>query len=114
MPAPTKTDLVAWQQSHPWGEDVQVEQDLLLSRMLVAIYQDGDLCNDVVFRGGTALHKLHLPQAMRYSEDIDLVADASVNWRMLLSQLKKVLRAPLRPTLARPPSRMSSPGSSLA
>ena len=93
MPAPKKTDLVAWQESHPWEEDVLVEQDLLLSRMLVAIYQDNDLFEGVLFRGGTALHKLHLPQAMRYSEDIDLVVDTSADLNKVLSRLKEALQA---------------------
>ena len=88
MPAPKKTDLVAWQETYPWGEDVQVEQDLLLSRMLVAIYRENDLFEGVLFRGGTALHKLHLPQAMRYSEDIDLVVDTAADWNKVLSLLK--------------------------
>ena len=91
--APKKTDLEAWQTTHPWEEDILVEQDLLLTRMLVAIYQDNDLFEGVLFRGGTALHKLHFPQAMRYSEDIDLVVDTSGDINKVLSHLKEALRA---------------------
>lgn len=61
--------LPAW----TWATDIQVEQDLLLSRILVEMFQDGDLAEHLAFRGGTALHKLFLAPAARYSEDIDLV-----------------------------------------
>jgi predicted nucleotidyltransferase component of viral defense system len=50
-----------------------VEQDLALSRALVEIYSDPAVCTNLAFRGGTALHKLYLSPASRYSEDIDLV-----------------------------------------
>jgi len=50
-----------------------VEQDLALSRALVEIYSDPILSSRLAFRGGTALHKLYLGPALRYSEDIDLV-----------------------------------------
>ena len=91
--APKDTDLLAWQTTHPWEGELLVEQDLLLTRMLVAIYQDNDVFEGVLFRGGTALHKLHFPQAMRYSEDIDLVVDTSCDINKVISHLKEALRA---------------------
>ena len=53
--------------------DAQVEQDLAVGRALVDLYLDELLAREVAFRGGTALHKLHLDPPSRYSEDIDLV-----------------------------------------
>jgi len=50
-----------------------IEQDLIISRTLVEIFSDEFLYNNLAFRGGTALHKLYLNPAPRYSEDIDLV-----------------------------------------
>jgi predicted nucleotidyltransferase component of viral defense system len=50
-----------------------VEQDLVLSRALVEIFRVPELAGALAFRGGTALHKLHLAPGARYSEDIDLV-----------------------------------------
>jgi predicted nucleotidyltransferase component of viral defense system len=50
-----------------------VEQDLIISRVLVEIFQDEYLASNLAFRGGTALHKLFLAPPARYSEDIDLV-----------------------------------------
>jgi hypothetical protein len=40
---------------------------------MVAIFSDPFLSSQVAMRGGTALHKIHLGPATRYSEDIDLV-----------------------------------------
>lgn len=50
----------------------QVEQELIICRALVDMYSHQPLAESLVFRGGTALFKLHLSPA-RYSEDIDLV-----------------------------------------
>lgn len=65
--------LVAWRATVPWPDDAQVEQDLVISRALVEIFQNPFLKAELAFRGGTALHKLFITPAGRYSEDIDLV-----------------------------------------
>jgi predicted nucleotidyltransferase component of viral defense system len=65
--------IIAWGIKHPWTTKEQIEQDLLLSRALCAIYNDDFLANELVFRGGTALHKLLLQNPYRYSEDLDFV-----------------------------------------
>lgn len=65
--------ITEWRRKAPWPTDAQVEQDLVLSRTLVEIFQDPLLGTALAFRGGTALHKLFLPSPARYSEDIDLV-----------------------------------------
>ena len=61
-----------WRQRAPWTEDAQVEQDLIISRALIEIFSHPVLSEELAFRGGTALFKLHLTP-LRYSEDIDLV-----------------------------------------
>jgi len=68
-----KADIVAWRQVAPWISDAQIEQDLIISRALVSMFQDAVLSEHLAFRGGTALHKLYFKNARRYSEDIDLV-----------------------------------------
>jgi len=68
-----KPHIAKWQQHAPWIEFSQVEQDLIISRALVEIFSDEFLRENLAFRGGTALHKLYLNPAARYSEDIDLV-----------------------------------------
>lgn len=68
-----RAHITAWRWNAPWSTDAQVDQDLVLSRVLVEVYSDPFLSSFLAFRGGTALHKLYLSPASRYSEDIDLV-----------------------------------------
>lgn len=65
--------ITEWRAEAPWIEDAQVEQDLVISRALVDMFSHPVLQEALAFRGGTALYKLHLRSAARYSEDIDLV-----------------------------------------
>ncbi|PXX30406.1 nucleotidyl transferase AbiEii/AbiGii toxin family protein [Arenibacter sp. ARW7G5Y1] len=65
--------IAEWQEHAPWKSFSQVEQDLVISRTLVELFSDDFLRENLAFRGGTALHKLYLHPAPRYSEDIDLV-----------------------------------------
>lgn len=67
--------ITAWRKKAPWQEDFQVEQDMVIERALIEIYNEPFLKERLAFRGGTALHKLYLSPAARYSEDIDLVCD---------------------------------------
>jgi predicted nucleotidyltransferase component of viral defense system len=69
----TRQDILAHQAVVPWSTQHQVEQDLLLCRAMVALFDDAFLSGQIAMRGGTLLHKVHLAPASRYSEDIDLV-----------------------------------------
>ena len=68
-----RAHIIAWRNQAPWPRDEQVEQDLILSRALVEIFAHPLLSKKLAFRGGTALQKLYMRPAARYSEDIDLV-----------------------------------------
>ena len=68
-----RASITGWSKQVPWNNNAQVEQDLIISRVLVAIFSDEFLSSQLAFRGGTALHKLYLSPQPRYSEDIDLV-----------------------------------------
>lgn len=65
--------LTEWRVGAPWPTAAQVEQDLILSRLIVEIADHELLSRELAFRGGTCLHKLQLPAAYRYSEDLDYV-----------------------------------------
>lgn len=89
--------ITEWRAQAPWVQDFQVEQDLVISRALVAIFSQPLLHEALAFRGGTALYKLHLKPAARYSEDIDLVqtkAEAA-------GPMMKALRGALDPWLGK-------------
>ena len=72
----TRQDILAHQAVVPWAAQYQVEQDLLLCRAMVALFDDKFLSSQIAMRGGTLLHKVHLAPPARYSEDIDLVVVA--------------------------------------
>lgn len=95
-------EIVAWRDHAPWPTDVQVEQDLLLSKAMAAIFSDDFLRSQVAMRGGTVLHKVHLAPAARYSEDIDLV---QVGTRPIRHVEKGLVRV-LQPVLGNPRSSM--------
>lgn len=82
--------ITEWQQHAPWQFSEQVEQDLIISRALVKIYQDEFLASRLAFRGGTALYKLFMGQASRYSEDIDLVQIESGPVKEIIRRLQTV------------------------
>lgn len=65
--------IIEWRREAPWPTNSQVEQDLVISRALVDLYSCPELAEKLAFRGGTALYKIYLTPAARYSEDIDLV-----------------------------------------
>lgn len=66
-------DILAWRAEHPWVSNAQVEQDLIICRAVIELFSRPVLREQLAFRGGTALHKLFLKPATRYSEDVDLV-----------------------------------------
>ena len=68
-----KAAIQQWREFAPWTDVANIEQDLIISRALVAIFGDEFLASQLAFRGGTALHKLYMQPQIRYSEDIDLV-----------------------------------------
>ena len=65
--------LNEWRQVVPWTDDRMVEQDLIISRLLIELFSHPKIANSLAFRGGTSIYKLFISQPVRYSEDIDLV-----------------------------------------
>lgn len=86
-----KTAIQQWREHAPWTDVSQIEQDLIISRALVAIFGDEFLASALAFRGGTALHKLHMQPQARYSEDIDLVQIEAGPIKPIMSRLGEVL-----------------------
>lgn len=84
-------NIIAWGSVVPWADQRQIEQDLIISRALIDIFNDNMLGAELRFRGGTALNKLHFPKPLRYSEDIDLVRTSSGPIGPILDQLRVVL-----------------------
>ncbi len=86
-----RAHITTWRAHAPWASDAQVEQDLVLSRAVVEIFQHPLLGSTLLFRGGTALHKVVLAPAARYSEDIDLVQARQEPIGPVMSALRETL-----------------------
>lgn len=86
-----ETNITAWSLTAPWAEPRQVEQDLIISRALVEIFNDDLLGAELRFRGGTALNKVIFPEPLRYSEDIDLVRTTTGPIGPILDAMRAVL-----------------------
>ena len=86
-----ETSITAWSLTAPWAEPRQVEQDLIISRALVEIFNHDLLGAELRFRGGTALNKIIFPEPLRYSEDIDLVRTTAGPIGTILDAMREVL-----------------------
>lgn len=82
--------LNEWTSQAPWPTALQVEQDLVLSRLIVEIAGHELLGGELASRGGTCLHKLHLPKPLRYSEDLDYVRCTRSGIKPYLTALRDV------------------------
>ena len=83
--------ITEWSDNFPWTKNSFVEQDMVICRALVDIFSDPFLSNALAFRGGTAIHKLHLNPQARYSEDIDLVQVEPGPVKPITERLSEVL-----------------------
>ncbi|MCX6327296.1 MAG: nucleotidyl transferase AbiEii/AbiGii toxin family protein [Bacteroidia bacterium] len=91
-----------WKDQVAWRSDAQVEQDLIISRALVEIFSDEFLRENLAFRGGTALYKLYMNPAPRYSEDIDLVQIKEGPIRPLLQRIGEKIMFFEEPRVVKP------------
>ncbi len=82
--------ITEWSHVAPWTTVEQVEQDLLLSRLIIEIANDEYLGNELVFRGGTCLHKLRVSPPLRYSEDLDYVRRTDGGIRGIVESLRSI------------------------
>jgi predicted nucleotidyltransferase component of viral defense system len=95
----------AWRAHAPWRSDTKVEQDLIICRAVAELFSHPVLSEHLVFRGGTAMHKLYFDSPRRYSEDIDLVQIQSGPIGPVFDALREVLN----PLLGKP-KRKLGPG----
>lgn len=85
--------VTEWGASVAWPQPVQVEQDLILARLMVEIANHDLLGGEFVLRGGTCLHKLHLPRPFRYSEDLDYVRRTHSGIKPYIAALREIAAA---------------------
>jgi len=98
-----------WRVNVKWQTPVQVEQDLIISRALVCLYNDPYIADALVFRGGTALNKLFLKPPARYSEDIDFVQKRAEPIGVIINKIRELLE----PWLGKPKWKITERGAKL-
>lgn len=81
-----------WSNHVKWQTPAQIEQDLIISRALVDLYNDPHIKDALVFRGGTALNKLFINPPSRYSEDIDFVQKNADTIGQTINAIREVLK----------------------
>lgn len=80
-----------WSEFFQWKSNSQIEQDLVICRSLINIFNNEFLASHLAFRGGTALHKLFLHPQPRYSEDIDFVQIIAEPIKETIDELRECL-----------------------
>lgn len=88
-----QADIAHWRTRVPWVSAEHVEQDLVLSRLIVEIARHPLLGQELVFRGGTCLHKLWLDRPWRYSEDLDYVRRSGGGIGGVLDAIREIAEA---------------------
>ncbi|MFO1257698.1 MAG: nucleotidyl transferase AbiEii/AbiGii toxin family protein [Gammaproteobacteria bacterium] len=81
-----------WSNHVKWQTPAQIEQDLIISRVLVDLYNNPHIKEALVFRGGTALNKLFINPPSRYSEDIDFVQKNADPIGQTINAIREVLK----------------------
>jgi len=82
----------SWRGQAKWQTLAMVEQDLVISRALICLYNDPTIKHSLIFRGGTALNKLFIKPPARYSEDIDFVQKHAEPIGQTIDAIRKVLQ----------------------
>ena len=87
-----KAYIDQWKHYSTWQQNEFVEQDLILSKLLIDLFSSKLISEKLAFRGGTALHKLFLKIPYRYSEDLDFVQIKAGDIGTILTELRKTIR----------------------
>lgn len=83
--------ITQWRKNAPWLYQSQIEQDLILSRALISLYQNKIIQENLAFRGGTALNKCFVETPARYSEDLDFVYVHQASMGEVLTAIRDAL-----------------------
>ena len=85
-----RASITQWAAVAPWPTDVQIEQDLILSRLIIDVANDELLGPELAFRGGTCLNKLCLAEPVRYSEDLDYVRRTATSIKPFMEAIRRI------------------------
>lgn len=68
-----------------------IEKDYFIELLLFYFSKNSSLCENFVFRGGTALKKVYFPE-YRFSEDLDFVIDSQKEINVYQEIIIKILQ----------------------
>ena len=68
-----------------------MEKDYVNSWILYSIFNNEQVNQKLVFKGGTLLHKIYFPDKWRFSEDLDLTATQDINLEEFKEDLQRSL-----------------------
>jgi predicted nucleotidyltransferase component of viral defense system len=83
--------LITWKKYAPWPSEIQVEQDLIITRALIDIFNHPLLQQEVALRGAASIQRCFFQEPSRYSEDIDLVQNHSKPIGPIFNAIREVL-----------------------
>ncbi len=90
----SENSIQEWKAKAPWPQSSQIEQDLIVSRVLCELFSEKLIQSSLAFRGGTSLQKIFLKNPSRYSEDIDLVQIKNELIKPVIKLISRVLKIP--------------------
>lgn len=79
-----------WCDTVPWTSPHEVEQDLVLARLIAEVAQHETLGHVLALKGGTCLHKVWMPAPWRYSEDLDYTIRGDVTLDEVKAAIKRI------------------------
>jgi predicted nucleotidyltransferase component of viral defense system len=85
--------ISAWAEARPWPDRLAVEQDLVIARSIVAIYEHPLLSSALVLKGGASLHQVYLASPRRYTEDLDFNCATDIDPPEVLGALWEAARS---------------------
>ena len=85
-----KEQIIEWGEKEKFQQDEHAEKDLYIEFFLKVITENKLLLKHLIFKGGTALQKIHLEKSLRFSEDIDFEHRINKEIEHTLNEIKLI------------------------
>ena len=85
--------IILWTKKKRFAKKEYGEKDLSIESIIEGVYSNDYLKENLIFKGGTALHKSYLQKNLRFSEDIDLNQRYNVPLEQLKKEMEQVLQS---------------------
>ncbi|MCY4562100.1 MAG: nucleotidyl transferase AbiEii/AbiGii toxin family protein [Flavobacteriaceae bacterium] len=85
-----KEQIIEWSEKEKFQDDKHAEKDLYIESLLKLFSFSKWLLKHLIFKGGTALHKMHFEKSLRFSEDIDFEHKGNQDIGRTLNEMKLI------------------------